>query len=229
VTSDAGIVPKLAPESSSAVVTSATALHVAWGPMFFEQWQRHLSCALVFEHIMTFGTRYSFALRVDLMSEPEIVSVAHRGRRLLVSRGRVALAAARSSDSFVRLHMIRSLVANVAFAVRWKRRPGPRERVAARAIGSLLAANISRMSLMRKLDTERLPLRKSHYGGLHGRYAFVTIGADSKLRRSEFLDVTRYASSVAGQHRLDGIRLSHVTLIALRLIVFRVIEFGLAL
>jgi hypothetical protein len=82
---------------------------------------------------------------------------------------------------------------------------------------------------MRKLDAERLPLRKSHYGGLHCRYAFVTIGADSKLRRSEFFDVARYASSVAGQHRLDGIGLSHVTLIAFQLVVFRMIEFRFAL
>jgi hypothetical protein len=82
---------------------------------------------------------------------------------------------------------------------------------------------------VRELHAKGLPLRKGQHHGLHCRYALVTIGANCELRRGEFFNVTRYARRVTGHHRIDGIGLSHVTLIALQLVVLRVIEFGLGL
>lgn len=207
---------------------TGTASLKAHSAMLLKLRQRHLCCALA-KNLMAFATADPCALRMDLVGESIIVSLAHCRWRLLVSRSRVTFSAARPSDFFAGFHLFWSLVADVALAVRREGGPRARDGVAARAVGSLIASHVGRVSLVRELQPKGLSLRKVSHRGAHCRYALMTIGANGELRRSEFFDVTRYARRVTGYHRLDGISLSHVTLIALQLVVLRVIEFCIAL
>lgn len=113
VTSSAGVAPKLAPERSPAIVTAAAATKTRTA-MLFElrnrNWIRRFS-----KDLMTFGASDPFTLGVDLMRESKTVRSAHNGRWLLVSRSRMALAAASAAGLLSRLHLIRRLVANIAF------------------------------------------------------------------------------------------------------------------
>ena len=110
---------------------------------------------------------------------------------------------------------------NIALAVRRERCPRSSERVAARAIGPPLTADVSGMTLVRELRPEGLPLRKRHNLWLHCFDPLVAIGADAELRRSEFLYVAGYAGSMTGHHRLNRIRPSNMAPIALDLAVLR--------
>ena len=155
------------------------------------------------------------------MRESEVVGPGHRRRGLLVSSERVALAATRAANFLAGFHLIRRLVANIALAVSREGDPCARDRVAARAIGSLLSADVSGVRLVRELSSKSLPLREGHDLRLDRLDALVTIGADAELRRSEFLYVAGYARAMAGHHRFDCIGSSNMAAIALDLIVPR--------
>jgi len=127
------------------------------------------------EHVMAFGARYPFPLRVDPMCELIIVSLAHLRRRILVAGSRVAFATTRAADFLTRLHLFGRLVANVALSMTGKSCARAGQRMAARTIGPLLARLVSRVRLVGKLDSERLSLGKVNDRRLHRRYALVTI------------------------------------------------------
>ena len=173
MTSDARVIDELSAEGPLAVVTTAAASE-SRASMLFELRHADLNGAFA-KHFMTLGATDSFALRVDLMSESVIVGLAHLRRRLLVSRGRMAFATARAAYFFTRLHLIWRLMADVALAMCRKTCSRARYDVAARTIGSLLACLISRVSSMRKLNAETLPLWERHNRRLHSRYAFVAV------------------------------------------------------
>lgn len=85
--------------------------------------------------------------------------------------------------------------------------------MAARAVGPLFAPHVCRVGYVRKHDAESLTLGKRQHGRPDRGYSFVTVGANCKLSRSEFLNVTRYARAVCRHRRRDRISLSQVTLI----------------
>jgi hypothetical protein len=217
----------LAGESPYAVVAAAATFCEPASFMFFELWERDLRGAFASKDAMTFGALGATHMRV--VAESKIVSPARNRWGIFVSRCGVALAAACAADLLARLNLVRSFVTDVAFAVRRIRLPCARHRVTARAIGSLLAAHICRVSLVRKLHTEALSLGKRQDFRLHRFNAVVTIRAYAELRRGELLDVTGYTSSVAGHYRLESIGPPDVTLIALQLAMRRVCEFVFAL
>jgi hypothetical protein len=72
---------------------------------------------------------------------------------------------------------------------------------------------------VRELGSKGLPLRECQHFRLHCLYPFVTIGANAELLRREFPYVAGDASPMAGHHRLDRIRPSHMARIALNLAV----------
>jgi hypothetical protein len=214
----AGVADQLAAKSSPAVVTTTAPLK-ARSAMLSKLRHGYLSRGFAGQHLMTFAATDSFALRVDLVGESVIVSLAHRRRRFLVSRSRVTFAAVCPAHLLAGLNLIGSLMANVAFAVRRERGPRSRDCVTARAIGSPLAAHVTRVRLVRELSSKGLPLGECQHFRLHCLYPFVTIGANAKLFRSELPYVAGDASPMAGHHRFDRIRPSHMARIALDLTV----------
>lgn len=224
MTSNACVVEEFASEGATAVVATAAASKDR-STMFLQLGNSDLHCGLVSEHVMTLAASNPLALCMNLMGESEVVSLAHLRRWILVARDRMTLATTRTAHLLARLHLFGSLVANVALSMTGKSCTSTSHCMAARTIGPLLTALISRMSLMRKLDSERLALGKVDDRRLDRRYALVTIGADRKLSRGECFDVTRNASAVAGHNGHDRVGFPHVTLIAFHLIVCRVIEF----
>ena len=210
---DAGVAV-LAAERASSVVASAATLE-AGSEMLFESRKRYLNsrCAAR-KHAMTFRAIDSFTLRVDLMIESEPVSSAHHRRRRLVARSRVTFAAACSTYSLARFHLLRRFMTDVTFLVSGKSGSRARNRVTVRALGSPLAALISRVCLVRELCPEALPFREGQHFGLHRRYSFVAVCADAETGRSKLFDVTRDAGAMAGHHWLYGVGPPRVALVA---------------
>ena len=189
--------------------------------MLSERRQSYLSLCSSGKHAVTFRAIDSFALHVFLMSESEPVSSAHHGRRRLVARSRMAFAAACPTYLFARFHLLRRFMADITFAMTGEGGALALHSMAIRALGSSLAALISRVCLVRKLCPEALSFRELEHFRLHRRYSFVAVCADAETGRGEFFDVTRDASAMAGHHRLECVGSSRVALVAFDLAVFR--------
>jgi hypothetical protein len=89
--------------------------------------------------------------------------------------------------------------------------------VALGAIGATLPADVSRVRLMRKLESEGLAGRERLDRRPDRGYPAMAIRTDSKGGGSKFLDVTRNAGAMARHRGFDRVSAPDVALVALYL------------